>query len=104
MAVYPSNVAPIGTKLWENAFQKIPHVSFFDAKKNRSDILWPQKIDFFSKNRFFWRKSGEFLSVNSRFLVENHCLSFLYFLVTTLGGGVNESERVFEADIETKKT
>ena len=25
-------MAPIGTKLWENAFQVIPNVSFFDAK------------------------------------------------------------------------
>ena len=33
MAVYPSNMAPFGLKLWENAFQTIPNISFFDAKK-----------------------------------------------------------------------
>ena len=33
MAVYPSNMAPFGLKLWENAFQTIPNISFFDAEK-----------------------------------------------------------------------
>ena len=32
MAVYPSNIAPIGVKLWENTFQTIPNISFFDAE------------------------------------------------------------------------
>ena len=32
MAVYPSNMAPFGLKLWENAFQTIPNISFFDAE------------------------------------------------------------------------
>ena len=32
-AVYPSNKARIGVKLWENAFQTICNFSFFDAKK-----------------------------------------------------------------------
>ena len=27
-------MAPIGVKLWENAFQTIPNISFFDVKKN----------------------------------------------------------------------
>ena len=33
MAVYPSNMAPFGLKLWENAFQTIPNISFLDAEK-----------------------------------------------------------------------
>ena len=33
MAVYPSNMAPIGVKLRENAFQTIPNISFFDTEK-----------------------------------------------------------------------
>ena len=37
MAVYPSNMAPFGLKLWENAFQTIPNISFFDAEKK---IFW----------------------------------------------------------------
>ena len=32
-AVYPPRMAPFGLKLWENAFQTIPNISFFDAEK-----------------------------------------------------------------------
>ena len=32
MAVYPSNMAPVDVKLWENAFQTIPDISFFNAQ------------------------------------------------------------------------
>ena len=40
MAVYPPRMAPFGLKLWENAFQAIPDISFFDAeKKNRQNFL-----------------------------------------------------------------
>ena len=31
-AVYPSNMAPIGAKLGENAFRTIPDISFFDVE------------------------------------------------------------------------
>ena len=38
-AVYPSNKAPIGLKLCQNAFQTIPDISFFDVeKKNRHNF------------------------------------------------------------------
>ena len=33
MVVYPSHFAPFGLKIWENAFQTIPNISFFDAEK-----------------------------------------------------------------------
>ena len=33
MAVYPSRMAPIGAKLWENAFRMIWNISFFNAEK-----------------------------------------------------------------------
>ena len=36
-------MAPIGAKLWENAFQTIPDISFFDAE-NQKEMLnfeWP---------------------------------------------------------------
>ena len=48
MAVYTSNVAPIGVKLWENAFQTICNISFFDVRKK----FW---MKFFRKNKK-WRK------------------------------------------------
>ena len=35
-AVYPTRMAPFGLKLWENAFQMIPDISFFDAGKKKS--------------------------------------------------------------------
>ena len=34
-AVYPPRMAPIGSKLCQNAFQVIPDVSFFDAGNNK---------------------------------------------------------------------
>ena len=38
-AVYPPRMAPFGLKLWENAFQTIPDISFFDVeKKNRRNF------------------------------------------------------------------
>ena len=30
---YPSKIAPTDLKLWENAFQTIPHLSFFGSRK-----------------------------------------------------------------------
>ena len=38
MAVYLSNMAPFGLKLWENAFQTIPHITFFDAEQFFLDV------------------------------------------------------------------
>ena len=32
MAVYPPRMAPFGLKLWENAFQAIPDISFFNVE------------------------------------------------------------------------
>ena len=32
-AVYPPTMAPIGAKFWENAFQMIPDILFFDTEK-----------------------------------------------------------------------
>ena len=43
-AVYPPRMAPIGAKLWENAFQTIPDISFFDAEKKKLTILFPGQI------------------------------------------------------------
>ena len=35
-ADYPPNKTPIATKLWENAFQTIPIISFFDPKNDKT--------------------------------------------------------------------
>ena len=54
-AVYPSRMAPFGLKLWENAFQTIPNISFFDSRKifrpDFSKIFWR----FFRFFILFWR-------------------------------------------------
>ena len=44
MAVYPSNMAPFGLKLWENAFQTIPNISFFDVEFCFDENLRPKKF------------------------------------------------------------
>ena len=36
-------MAPFGLKLWENAFQTIPDISFFDAKEKMFDKNFRQK-------------------------------------------------------------
>ena len=46
----PPRMAPFGLKLWENAFQMIPNISFFDAEKKVSTKTNLQK---FSSEIFF---------------------------------------------------
>ena len=53
-AVYPSNKAPIGVKLCENAFQTIPVNSIFGEKKNVDDIF-RSRTSFFAFFGQFWR-------------------------------------------------
>ena len=49
MAVYPSNMAPIGVKLWENVSPTVPDISFVDA---------PEKHIYFLKIIFFETLNG----------------------------------------------
>ena len=46
MAVYPSNMAPFGLKLWENAFQTIPNISFSMSKKKIGENVLAKKSVF----------------------------------------------------------
>ena len=58
-AVYPSRMAPIGPKLWENAFQTIPDVSFFDAEhKNCFGEIFGSEISFFAEKARLLRSHG----------------------------------------------
>ena len=44
-------MAPIGAKLWENAFQTICNISFFDVGKNFCDLFRQKllrKINYYS--------------------------------------------------------
>ena len=58
MAAYPSNMAPIGVKLWQNAFRTICTFSFFDANflGCKQKI---KKIEYLAGRIFSWilRKS-----------------------------------------------
>ena len=54
MAVYPPSMAPFGLKLWENAFQMIPNISFFDVEKKIGKFVVETKFHDTKKiNRHF---------------------------------------------------
>ena len=60
-AVYPPRMAPFGLKLWENAFQMIPDISFFHAEKKSTksfDKIFLSKI-FFQRRKMKCRGSSE---------------------------------------------
>ena len=59
-AVYPPRMAPISLKLWENAFQVIPDISFFDAHKYflRQSLLAQKQ--FSSTSQKFFQQSACF--------------------------------------------
>ena len=58
-AVYPPNMAPIGAKLCQNAFQVIPDISFFDAKNKFSTKIFVKKI-FVNTPKIFFQQSACF--------------------------------------------
>ena len=91
-AVYPSNKARIGVKLWQNAFRTICNFSFFDAGKSFLTKFLQNflgSIFFFKKVRF-WR-GYEFLIRVGRCVVKSHCPNCPYFWGDFLGEGVNDS-------------
>ena len=100
MAVYPSNMAPFGLKLWENAFQTIPNISFFDAesiflaKLFDENFRQKKKIVGKSTNCPFLRSYG-FLDVIGRCASKSYPQSFDFQLSTTFGGGVKEIVSIF---------
>ena len=98
-AVYPPRMAPFGLKLWENPFQTIPDISFFDvAKKNwrKFSIKNFIKKIFVGKltNCLFLRSYG-FLDVIGRCASKSYPQSFDFQLSTTFGGGVKEIVSIF---------
>ena len=92
-------MAPFGLKLWENAFQTIPDISFFDAEKKnwRKFSIKFSSIFFFegkSTNCLFLRSYG-FLDVIGRCASKSYPQSFDFQLSTTFGGGVKEIVSIF---------
>ena len=102
-------MAPFGLKLWENAFQMIPNISFFDAGKQKFDNLLRRKCQIImmirrrreSANCLFWRRHG-FLDVIGRCASKNDPRGFDFQLSTTLGGGVKEMVSLFGHDFWPK--
>ena len=100
LVVYPLRMAPIGLKLWEHAFQMIPDISFFDAKKQNFDTTFRRKTFFVNppqKNSakcLFWR-TCECLDVTIRCASKIHCQTYRFQPSTTLGGGVRKAFSVF---------
>ena len=101
-------MAPFGLKLWENAFQMIPDISFFDVEKKK----WRKfSIKFSSKNFFdgkstnclFLRSYG-FLDVIGRCASKSYPQSFDVQLSTTFGGGVKEIVSIFAPDFRPNMT
>ena len=44
MAVYPSRMAPIVLKFWENAFRMIWNISYFDAKQKKLVFFFQKSL------------------------------------------------------------
>ena len=101
MAVYPSNMAPFGLKLWENAFQTIPNISFFDVEffflLNFFDekLRGAQKIFVGKSTNCLFLRSYGFLDVIGRCASKSYPQSFDFQLSTTFGGGVKEIVSIF---------
>ena len=106
-AVYPPNMAPIGAKLCQNAFQVIPDISFFDAHKH----FWRQKFlsekffvntpKIFSTKCLFWRSCAG-LHATIECSSKIHCQTCRFQPSTTLGGGVKREKTVFFRSFDQK--
>ena len=95
-------MAPIGAKLWENAFQTIPNISFFGVENFFLAKICDENFKFSSKKKFvgkstnclFLRSYG-FLDVIGRCASKSYPQSFDFQLSTTFGGGVKEIVSIF---------
>ena len=105
MALYPSNMAPIGVKLWENAFQTIPDISFFDVQKHVRRFFFQNIFGLiFCFKKVAFRRSYGFLDVMGRCASTNDPRSFDYQLYTTFRRGVKVVHTVFEVVFGPKRT
>ena len=98
-------MAPFGVKLWENAFQTIPDIEFFDAQKTFRRFVFQKqfRVDFFFKKVAFERSYG-FLDVMGRCASTNDPRSFDHQLYTTFRRRVNVVHTVFEVVFGAKRT
>ena len=97
-------MAPIGAKLWENAFQTICNFLFFDAEKLLEKCFWKiLGVDFVFEKVAFCR-SYEFLIRVGRRVVKSYCPNCPYFWEDFLGEGVNGSICVEKLGLAPKMT
>ena len=103
-AVYPSNMARSGAKLWQNAFQTICNFSFFDPEKKCGGFFFKNcRGRMFSKKMRLWR-SYEFQIRVGRCIVKSYCSKCPYFWGDFPGEGVNDSICVENLDLAPKMT
>ena len=101
-AVYPPNKSRIGVKLWQNAFQTICKLLFFDADFFLVISKFSGSIDFLEKVRF-WR-SYEFFIPVGRCVVKSYYPKCPYFWGDFLVQGVKDSICVLDLDLAPKMT
>ena len=82
-SVYPSNFAPIGLKLWENAFQTICNFRFFNSEKKNRRQKKLSKHFFFSRTAVFGRFGLAKVGIGTS-VVQNHCLGCDFQVSTML--------------------
>ena len=93
-------MAPFGLKLWGNAFQMIPDISFFDAGEKKIDKIFDkyfrlkirQKTVF--ANCLFWR-SSDILDLTSRSVSKNDPRSYHFQISATFGRRVTRPISIF---------
>ena len=102
-------MAPIGLKIWENAFQMIPDIALFDVRTKKMDenvrlFFCGKKIAvvFFAKCPF-WR-SYDILDVTGSCSSKNDPRGPEIHPSTTLGGGVKGQLKVFLPTFGLKAT
>ena len=100
-SVYLSKSRLFATKIWENVFQTIPNISFFDIeRKTKSETFWSKNI--FSHILVRFSRSYEFLDVTARFSMKNDPRGPEFQLSTTLGGGVKSQLKILDSTFGQK--
>ena len=84
-SAYPSNMAPIATKLHQNAFRTIPDISFFDEKNLFRNFErpftprgWLRSAWNFGKTRFRWSPTIHFSAAQTFFATNIFVAKFFF--------------------------
>ena len=94
----PSNIAPISTKLCQNAFQTIPVNSIFGEKKKIGEIFWSRK-SFYTFLVKFWRIYGQTdLTIIFPAIFRSRCIYYELCTTKNRQNFVRLRPRVFNAE------